>query len=95
MFLDTEQAPPHCMTYEERESLKQFARAGKGLPDALIMIAHWMRCQHDVSFTAYASNWAVAQNGEGVSAIRDQWPLRDSRMIADGETTWGSFLKKE
>ncbi len=83
----------HSMTYKEREQLKKFARQGLCLDQALIMISHWMGCGHDVTFSGYASNWAVAQAHEDVQAIRDQWPLNEPRMIADGRTEWGSAIK--
>lgn len=83
----------HSMTYKEREQLKQFARRGKCLEQALVMIAHWMRCSQDVTFSGYASNWAAAQTQEDVSAIREQWPLTGPRMIANDRTEWGSAVK--
>ncbi len=56
----------HSMTHQEREQLKQVARRGKCLEQALVMISHWMRCSHDVTFSGYASNWAAAQLLEDV-----------------------------
>lgn len=89
-----EQPFPHVMTYDEREALKQFARRGQNLEQTLIMLAHWMRCDIDVSFSGYAANWAAANTREDVSAMREQWPLTTPRMIADDSTSWGSFLSK-
>ena len=83
----------HSMTFAEREQLKQFARSGRNLEQALVMICHWMRCAADVTFSGYAANWAVAKTTEEVGAIRDQWPLQGPRMIADNSTEWGSAVK--
>lgn len=83
----------HSMTYAERESLKDFARRGECLDEALIMIAHWMRESQDVSFTGYASNWAEARRTESNEPMRKQWPLRGARFIADGSTEWGSAIR--
>jgi hypothetical protein len=80
------------MTYVERESLKTFASRGECVADVLIMIAHWMREPHDVTFTGYASNWAEANRGRGVEPIRKQWPLSGPRSIADGSSEWGSAV---
>lgn len=92
MFIDDEDAPMHCMTYSEREKLKRFAQRGEDLADVLVAIAHWMRSEQDVSFTAYVANWAIAQAKSEASAIRVEWPLVDSRMIADGSSEWGSYF---
>lgn len=93
MLVNDEDAPMHCMTYSEREKLKQFAQRGEELADVLIAIAHWMRIEQDVSFSAYIANWAVAQAKPDASAIRTEWPLVGSRMIADGSSVWGSYLR--
>ena len=93
MLINQENAPMHCMTYSEREELKQFAQRGEDLADVLIAIAHWMRSEQDVSFSAYVANWAVAQAKPDSSAIRTKWPLVDSRMIADGSSEWGSYFR--
>lgn len=90
-MVDEENGPMHCMTYSEREQLKAFARRGECLSDLLIAIAHWMRCEADVSFSKYVANWAVAHTQSDVSAIRSEWPLSSPRMIADGLTDWGSY----
>ena len=89
-----EDAPMHCMTYSEREKLKQFAQRGEGLADVLIAITHWMRSKQDISFSAYVANWAVAQAKQDNSAVRTEWPLVNSRMIADGSSEWGSYLPR-
>lgn len=83
----------HYMTYGEREVLKNFARRGEILAEMLIMIAHWMRCDMGVSFSAYAANWAVAQVNFETPAIQEQRPLTSPRMIADRFSTWGGYLK--
>ena len=83
----------HSMTYSERAELKQFARKGKNLEQALAMIAHWMACNLDVTFSGYAANWAAARTHDDVSAMRKQWPLSAPRMIADNASEWGSALK--
>lgn len=88
-----DEPPMHCMTFAEREQLKQFARRAEGLTDVLIAIAHWMRCAQDISFSAYIANWAVAQMQANPS-VRSEWPLSSPRMIADGSTEWGSYLSK-
>lgn len=93
MLVHDEDAPMHCMTYSEREKLKQFARRGEELTDMLIAIAHWMRSEQDVSFSAYVANWAAAQAKLEDSVIRMEWPLVDSRMIADELSEWGSYLR--
>lgn len=85
------QQTKHVMYYNEREELKAFARRGENLEQTVIMIAHWMSCMSDVSFTDYASNWAIANTRENVNAMRIQWPLTKSRMIADDLTTWGIY----
>ena len=83
----------HSMSFAEREKLKQFARGGRNLEQALIMISHWMRTDVDVTFSGYAANWAAANTREDVSAIREHWPLQGPRMIADNLTAWGSAVK--
>ena len=92
MFYD--ESPMHCMTYSEREQVKQFARRGEGLADVLIAITHWMRCAQDISFSAYIANWAIAQTQSDLTVVKNEWPLSSSRMIADGSTEWGSYLLK-
>jgi hypothetical protein len=82
------------MTYEEREQLKEFARRGENLEQTLFMIAHWMRCTQDVSFSGFAANWATANRSEAVSAILRQWPLVGDRFIADNSSEWGSAKKE-
>lgn len=94
MNFETESEQAHFMTKSERDTLKAFARRTENLENALIMIAHWMSCQMDISFSAYAANWAAAQTNIDVEAIRRQWPLKEARMIADNETGWGSYLRK-
>lgn len=94
MDIEDEQPFLHGMTFPEREELKQFARRGENLEETIIMLAHWMSCGMDVSFSGYAANWCVATKASDVSAMRLQWPLNAPRMIADGSTAWGSFLKK-
>ena len=93
-LIEEDEGPSHRMTLKERESLKRFARQGVRLEQTLIMISNWMSCMQDVSFTAYAANWAVAVEPENENALKEQWPLTDRRMIADGETAWGSYLKR-
>jgi hypothetical protein len=89
--LHNEESPNHVMTLPEREVLKEFARKGMNLEQIIIMIAHWMSCNIDVTFSGYAANWAVANTMEDVTAIRKQWPLSGPRMIADNMTSWGSY----
>lgn len=91
MNIDDAQDFPHVMTFAERESLKDFARSGRSLDQALIMIAHWMRCNIDVTFAGYAANWAEANQTDDVSALRQHWPLSGPRMIADNSSDWGSY----
>lgn len=89
-----EPCPPHVMTYEERESLKAYARTGVGLDQALLMIAHWMRVAQDVTFSGYAGNWAVANEPDPNGPLKAHWPLNGRRMIADGSSEWGSYLRR-
>ena len=79
------------MTYQEREDLKIFAASGKCLNETIAMIAHWMRQADPVPFSDYASNWAAAENRVDVSAMREQWPLRGPRRIADNCSDWNSY----
>lgn len=90
--MHNEEVPNHSMTYEEREALKSFARAGECLTDTLIMIAHWMRQTQDVTFSGYAANWAEANRSMNIEAMRKQWPLTGPRFIADNLSDWGSAL---
>ena len=78
------------MTYEEQEALKRFAHQGENLEETLVMIANWMSCRVDVTFTEYASNWIVANNTGNLQAMASTWPLTGRRMIADNSTAWGS-----
>lgn len=94
MTLIEDDGPPHSMTYEERESLKAFARKGVGLDQALIMITHWMRSAQDVTFSGYAGNWAAANEQDPQGPLKAHWPLSGSRMIADGSSEWGSAVKR-
>lgn len=88
-----EQPSPHVMTYKERESLKQFARNGLGLDQALLMIAHWMRVDQDITFSGYAANWAIANEVDPMGPLKIQWPHSGIRMIADGKSDWGSYCR--
>ncbi|HRD97926.1 MAG TPA: hypothetical protein PLA97_16180 [Rubrivivax sp.] len=81
---------PKAMTYDEREELKRFARRGKNLEEVVIMIANWMSCGVDVTFTGYAANWIAANNTGNLEAMASTWPLTGPRMIADDSTAWGS-----
>lgn len=92
MDFEDEAAPLHSMTYPEREALKAFARSGKNLEEIIIYIAHWLRCEIDVSFSGYVAHRAASEIAVDVSAIREQWPLTGPRMIADGSSEWGSYL---
>lgn len=93
MDFEEEASPLHSMTYAEREALKLFARAGINLEEILIYIAHWLRCDMDVSFSGYVAHRAASEIAVDVSAIRRQWPLTGPRMIADGSSEWGSYLR--
>ena len=93
MDFEDEAAPLHSMTYPEREALKAFARSGKNLEEMIIYIAHWLRCDMDVSFSGYVAHRAASEIAVNVSAIREQWPLTGPRMIADGSSEWGSYLR--
>ena len=93
MDFEDEAAPLHSMTYREREALKGFARSGENLQEMIIYIAHWLRCDMDVSFSGYVAHRAASETAVDVSAIRRQWPLVEPRMIADGSSEWGSYLK--
>ncbi|MBB5320440.1 hypothetical protein [Marinobacter oulmenensis] len=79
------------MTYQEREELKRFAAYGQCLHETVTMIAHWMRQDKPVPFSDYASNWAAAEQRKDVSAMREQWPLKGPRRIADNCSDWDSF----
>lgn len=92
MDFDDEAAPLHSMTYPEREALKVFARSGENLQEMIIYIAHWLRCDMDVSFSGYVAHRAASETAVDVSAICRQWPLVGPRMIADGSSEWGSYL---
>ena len=94
MDIIDEAAPPHLMTYLEREALKAFARNGHSLDQALLMIAHWMRTGQDVTFSGYAANWAVANESDPRGPLKAKWPLTAPRMIADGSSEWGSYLRR-
>jgi hypothetical protein len=85
------QEPVHSMTFVEREQLKTFARGGKSLEELLIIVAYWMRCYQDVSFSDYAANWIAANTLDDVSAISAEWPLTGPRKIADNCSDWGSY----
>lgn len=76
------------MTYDEREALKSFARKGKNLEEALIMITHWMRQEAKIQFSEYASNWAAANQENDVTAMIEQWPLSGPPKIADNGSDW-------
>ena len=93
MNVEDETPPLHSMTYSEREALKSFARAGESLEELIVFIAHWLRCPMDVSFSGYVAHRAAAETAVDVSAIRRQWPVNGPRMIADGSSEWGSYLK--
>jgi hypothetical protein len=83
--------PTKSMSYEEREALKQLAGdlsyAGKthDLKELITMIAHWMRCSLNVTFSDYAANWADVQTQEGVEAIRQKWPLNSAATVIKAE----------
>ncbi|MEN9842498.1 MAG: hypothetical protein RLZZ612_327 [Pseudomonadota bacterium] len=79
---------PQVMTYQEREQLKRFASKGENLKEAIVMIAHWMRQTTKISFSEYASNWAVAHN---IDLMKKEWPLTGKRKIADNYSDWDSF----
>jgi hypothetical protein len=88
--------PFHYMSYQERESLKRFARecARNGdiesLERSLIMISHFMRQEQPVPFSEYAAQWVAARTpGSTLTATESmgsQWPLSGMRRIADGGT---------
>lgn len=79
------------MTYEEREHLKVFADQDESLAEVIFMIAHWMRQPEAVPFSNYAANWAAAHTSSDVAAMRQHWPLTGPRMIANGQSGWGSY----
>ena len=81
---------PKSMTFEEREVLKRFAYQGENLKEVVVMIANWMSCGVDVTFTGYAANWIAANNIGSLDAMASTWPLTGPRMIADDTTAWGS-----
>lgn len=91
--MDEEQLTQHVMSLKERETLKEFARRGENLEQIVIIIAHWMSCAMDVSFSGYAAQWAAANTKDDLSALRKQWPLESPRMIADNSTAWGSYMQ--
>ena len=80
------------MTYEERESLKAFAARGECLAATLLMISHWMRQPHEVTFAGYAANWSEAHKSLSLDPMRKQWPLAGARFIAENSSEWGSAL---
>lgn len=79
------------MTYQEKEKLKRFAQRGANLPQALTMLANWHAQSVEVAFSEYAAQWAAAEQLDDVRAIRETWPLKGPRMIADNCAEWGSF----
>lgn len=83
---------PQSMTYEERESLKEFAGKGQCLAEALTMIAHWMRQSQGVTFTDFAANWCEANRFRLIDPMREHWPHTGDRFIADNTSEWGSAL---
>ena len=82
----------HCMTYQERESLKSFAAKEECLSETLLMVAQWMRQPQDVSFSGYAANWAEANRSRSIEPMLKQWPLIGARFIADNTSEWGSAV---
>lgn len=82
----TEMPNTHSMSYEEREHLKNMPTDESSLKALPHLIAHWMR-NENINFTLYASNWCVA-NEYGTEAMRQHWPLKNARILADGATDW-------
>lgn len=80
---------PQSMTYTERELLKNSDFSGQEHL-VIIMIAHWMRQQHPISFSEYAANWATAHDGDATK-ITSAFPLSGDRKIADGHSQWNTF----
>lgn len=81
-------ATSHAMTYDEREALKAFARSNENLMETIVMIAHWMRQDIEISFSNYAANWAIGHQETDVKVMRRQWPLNGKRHIKDGGSDW-------
>lgn len=87
------------MSYDERERLKDFARARgdagdiQSLVATLIMISHWMRQSVGVGFHEYACQWVEAQrehagSSQSTPAMADEWPFSGEHHIYPRCTTY-------
>ncbi len=92
------------MNYQQREEFKQSAyqlsRQG-ATPEIrvegfiMLMEAHFHRNPQAADFTTYARHWLAANvsdmDDQTFALLQERFPLPDTRMIADGNSDWGSF----
>lgn len=81
------------MTDEERATVKRLAYERPDVTqDLLVCIVQWQGHRRTrVPFTEYVSQWAAARRDGEAMALKELYPLKGLRRIADDASDWDSY----